>query len=113
MRSRPYVEWAHDGSQLAIIQQTSLILYDPHTQLKTVVEMQMKHLSKVYFLDNATLAITTTNGNLLMYDINTGRKIPVIAKHSQKIVDGQANNQLALCALDKSFSISNKEGIKF
>lgn len=54
----------------------------------------------------------TSKGNLLIYDHDNQRKIPVLGKHTKKITAGawSEGNLLALISEDKTLSVSNKEG---
>uniref|UniRef100_T1J019 Anaphase-promoting complex subunit 4 WD40 domain-containing protein n=1 Tax=Strigamia maritima TaxID=126957 RepID=T1J019_STRMM len=58
------------------------------------------------------LAIGTSKGNLLVYNHQTSRKIPVVGKHNKRITCGVWNQQnlLALGSDDKTMTISNVEG---
>ena len=58
------------------------------------------------------LAVGSAKGNLLIYNHQTSRKIPILGKHTKKITCGAWNsdNLLALGADDKSISISNVDG---
>ncbi|NXY87829.1 WDR19 protein, partial [Alcedo cyanopectus] len=58
------------------------------------------------------LAVGTTKGNLLIYNRQTSRKIPVLGKHAKRIICGcwSTENLLALGGEDKIITISNQEG---
>ena len=58
------------------------------------------------------LAVGTVKGNLLFYNHQTSRKIPVLGKHTKRISCGAWNseNLLALGSDDKTISISNMDG---
>ncbi len=58
------------------------------------------------------LAIGTTKGNVLLYNQRAGRKIPILGKHTKKIVSGawSSDNLLALGSEDRTLSVSTLEG---
>ncbi|XP_022361796.1 WD repeat-containing protein 19 isoform X2 [Enhydra lutris kenyoni] len=58
------------------------------------------------------LAVGTVKGNLLIYNRQTSRKIPVLGKHTKRITCGcwNAENLLALGGEDKMITVSNQEG---
>ena len=59
-----------------------------------------------------TLAVGTAKGNLLFYNHQTSRKIPVLGKHTKRINCGAWNseNLLALGSEDKTITVSNMDG---
>lgn len=58
------------------------------------------------------LAIGTSKGNVLIYNQKAGRKIPILGKHTKKIVSGawSSDNLLALGSEDKTLTVSTLEG---
>ncbi|XP_053433508.1 WD repeat-containing protein 19 isoform X3 [Nycticebus coucang] len=58
------------------------------------------------------LAVGTVKGNLLIYNRQTSRKIPILGKHTKRITCGCWNteNLLALGGEDKMITVSNQEG---
>ena len=58
------------------------------------------------------LAVGTSKGNLLIYNHRTARKVPILGKHTKKIISGawSDTNLLALIGEDKVLTISNEEG---
>ena len=58
------------------------------------------------------LSIGTAKGNLLIYNHQTTRKVPILGKHSKRITCGAWSNQnlLALGGEDKCITVSNAEG---
>lgn len=58
------------------------------------------------------LAVGTIRGNLSIYNHQTMKRIPILGKHSKRIICGSwsSDNLLALGSDDKSFSISNENG---
>lgn len=60
----------------------------------------------------AFLAIGTVKGNILLYNQRAGRKVPILGKHTKRIISGawSTDNLLALGAEDRTLSISTLEG---
>nr|XP_045017612.1 WD repeat-containing protein 19 isoform X2 [Jaculus jaculus] len=110
------MDWDKDGDILAVIAEKSscIYLWDANTnktsQLDNGIRDQMSFLlwSKI----GSFLAIGTVKGNLLIYNHQTSRKIPVLGKHTKKITCGcwNAENLLALGGEDKMITVSNQEG---
>ncbi|CAJ0963747.1 unnamed protein product [Ranitomeya imitator] len=61
---------------------------------------------------SSLLAVGTSKGNLLVYNLQTSRKVPVLGKHTRRITCGcwSSQNLLALGGEDKMITISNQEG---
>ncbi|KAK2489183.1 hypothetical protein MC885_016782, partial [Smutsia gigantea] len=110
------MDWDKDGDILAVIAEKSscIYLWDANTnktsQLDSGMRDQMSFLlwSKI----GSFLAVGTVKGNLLIYNRQTSRKIPVLGKHTKKITCGcwNAENLLALGGEDKMITVSNQEG---
>ncbi|XP_031991730.1 WD repeat-containing protein 19 isoform X1 [Hylobates moloch] len=110
------MDWDKDGDVLAVIAEKSscIYLWDANTnktsQLDNGMRDQMSFLlwSKV----GSFLAVGTVKGNLLIYNRQTSRKIPVLGKHTKRITCGcwNAENLLALGGEDKMITVSNQEG---
>nr|XP_023405566.1 WD repeat-containing protein 19 isoform X2 [Loxodonta africana] len=110
------MDWDKDGDILAVIAEKSscIYLWDANTsktsQLDSGMRDQMSFLlwSKV----GSFLAVGTVKGNLLIYNRQTSRKIPVLGKHTKRITCGcwNAENLLALGGEDKMITVSNQEG---
>ncbi|KAL6032112.1 hypothetical protein STEG23_011067, partial [Scotinomys teguina] len=110
------MDWDKDGDILAVIAEKSscIFLWDANTnktsQLDNGMRDQMSFLlwSKI----GSFLAIGTIKGNLLIYNHQTSRKIPVLGKHTKKITCGcwNSENLLALGGEDKMITVSNQEG---
>ncbi|KAK7804588.1 hypothetical protein U0070_015428, partial [Myodes glareolus] len=110
------MDWDKDGDILAVIAEksTCIYLWDANTnktsQLDNGMRDQMSFLlwSKI----GSFLAVGTIKGNLLIYNHQTSRKIPVLGKHTKKITCGCWNteNLLALGGEDKMITVSNQEG---
>nr|KAF6432724.1 WD repeat domain 19 [Rousettus aegyptiacus] len=110
------MDWDKDGDILAVIAEKSscIYLWDANTnktsQLDSGMRDQMSFLlwSKI----GSLLAVGTIKGNLLIYNRQTSRKIPVLGKHTKRITCGcwSTENLLALGGEDKMITISNQEG---
>ncbi|XP_019491540.1 PREDICTED: WD repeat-containing protein 19 [Hipposideros armiger] len=110
------MDWDKDGDILAVIAEKSscIYLWDANTnktsQLDSGMRDQLSFLlwSKI----GSFLAVGTVKGNLLIYNRQTSRKIPVLGKHTKRITCGcwNAENLLALGGEDKMITVSNQEG---
>ncbi len=62
--------------------------------------------------NGAHLCIGTVKGNILLYNHQAGKKIPIIGKHSKRITCGMwsHSNLLALGAEDRTLTISTIDG---
>ncbi|EGW09992.1 WD repeat-containing protein 19, partial [Cricetulus griseus] len=110
------MDWDKDGDILAVIAEKSscIYLWDANTnktsQLDNGMRDQMSFL--LWSKNGSFLAVGTIKGNLLIYNHQTSRKIPVLGKHTKKITCGCWNteNLLALGGEDKMITVSNQEG---
>ncbi|XP_023685243.1 WD repeat-containing protein 19 isoform X1 [Paramormyrops kingsleyae] len=110
------MDWDKDGDMLAVIADKSSAIYlwdanvNKTSQLDSGMRDQMSFVlwSKV----GPLLAAGTAKGNLLIYNQQTSRKIPVLGKHTKRIICGcwSSQNLLALGGEDKVLTISNHEG---
>ncbi|XP_073898544.1 kelch-like protein 5 isoform X6 [Castor canadensis] len=110
------MDWDKDGDILAVIAEKSscIYLWDANTnktsQLDSGMRDEMSFLlwSKI----GSFLAVGTIKGNLLIYNHQTSRKIPVLGKHTKRITCGcwSAENLLALGGEDRMITVSNQEG---
>ncbi|XP_041357231.1 WD repeat-containing protein 19-like isoform X2 [Gigantopelta aegis] len=108
--------WDLDGDILAIICEKShaILLWDSNKQRISQIDSGLK--DTLTFLKwsekGPQLAVGTQKGNLMIYNHQTSKKIPIIGKHTKKITCGawSAENLLALGSEDRSISISNAEG---
>ncbi|EDO29788.1 predicted protein, partial [Nematostella vectensis] len=105
-----------DGDTLAIIQDKNGIIYlwDANSLKTTQLESGLRDTLTFLLWSKVgpQLAIGTSKGNLLIYNHQTSRKIPILGKHTKKISCGCWNteNLLALGSEDKSITISNEDG---
>ncbi|XP_073812289.1 intraflagellar transport protein Oseg6 [Musca autumnalis] len=108
--------WDNDGEVLGIITATSptITLWNANTMQKTSIESGLRDPLScvVWSKQDQILAVGTARGNLAIYNHKTGKRIPVLGKHSKRITCGawSAQNLLALGSDDKTFSLSNEEG---
>ncbi|XP_072170705.1 WD repeat-containing protein 19-like [Diadema setosum] len=108
--------WDKDGDTLALICDKSSVvfLWDANSHRTSQVDSGFKD-SLTYLLWSKTgpqLAIGTVKGNLLIYNHQTSRKVPILGKHTKKITCGawSAQNLLALGSEDRTITVSNPEG---
>ena len=109
------LEWDASGEVVAVLQQGNGVveLWDLKTRSVMPLDTNLKDPT---FLKWATsgpeLAIGTGKGNLLLYNADTRRKVPVLGKHAKKISCGawSASGRLAMASEDRTLTISDKEG---
>ncbi|XP_064367345.1 WD repeat-containing protein 19 isoform X1 [Dromaius novaehollandiae] len=110
------MDWDKDGDTLAIItdKSSSIYLWDANTNKTSQLDSGMRDAMSVLLWSRVgtLLAVGTTKGNLLIYNRQTSRKIPILGKHSKRITCGcwSTENLLALGGEDKMITISNQEG---
>ncbi|KAL9972694.1 hypothetical protein ACROYT_G019054 [Oculina patagonica] len=108
--------WDKDGDTLAIIQDKNGIVYLWDANSHKTIQLESGLREGLTFLlwsrVGPQLAIGTSKGNLLMYNHQTSRKVPILGKHTKKIVCGAWNseNLLALGGEDKCITVSNVDG---
>ncbi|OXB83779.1 UNVERIFIED_CONTAM: hypothetical protein H355_002991, partial [Colinus virginianus] len=110
------MDWDKDGDTLAIIADkcSAIFLWDANTSKTSQLDSGMRDSLSFLLWSRvgALLAVGTTKGNLLIYNRQTSRKIPVLGKHTKRITCGcwSTENLLALGGEDKMITISNQEG---
>ncbi|KAF7656695.1 hypothetical protein LDENG_00037970 [Lucifuga dentata] len=110
------MDWDKDGDILAVIAEkcSSIYLWDASVNKTTQIESGMRDQMSciLWSKTGPLLAVGTVKGNLLIYNQQTSRKIPVLGKHTKKITCGSWSNQglLALGSEDRTLSISSHEG---
>lgn len=108
--------WDNDGEILGIITASSptITLWNSNTLQQTSVESGLRDPLSciVWSKQDQIMAVGTARGNLAIYNQRTGKRIPILGKHSKRITCGawSAQNLLALGSDDKTFSLSNEEG---
>ena len=93
----------------------SIILWDANTHRIQQVDTGVRDvLSLILWAKSSSplLAVGTSKGNLMIYNHRTARKIPILSKHSKKIISGawSDSNLLALIGEDRVLTVSNEEG---
>lgn len=110
------MDWDKDGDILAVIaaKSNTVYLWDASVNKTSQIDSGMRDQMSLILWSKTTslLAIGTVKGNLLIYNRQTSRKVPVLGKHTKKITCGcwSSQNLLALGSEDNTLSISNHEG---
>ncbi|XP_015234608.1 PREDICTED: WD repeat-containing protein 19 [Cyprinodon variegatus] len=111
------MDWDKDGDILAVIaaKSSSIFLWDASVNRTSQIDsgMSKDHMSFILWSKTSPLlAVGTAKGNLLIYNQQTSRKIPIIGKHTKRITCGcwSSQNLLALGSEDNTLTISNHEG---
>ncbi|CAL1601444.1 unnamed protein product [Knipowitschia caucasica] len=110
------MDWDKDGDTLAVIaaKSSAVHLWDASVNKTSQIESGMKDQMSLILWSKTTthLAIGTAKGNLLIYNPQTSRKVPVLGKHTKKIICGcwSSQNLLALGSEDNTLSISTADG---
>ncbi|XP_039203284.1 WD repeat-containing protein 19 isoform X1 [Crotalus tigris] len=110
------MDWDQDGDTLAIIadKSSAIYLWDANTNKTSLMDTSMRE--PMSFLcwskTEALLVAGTAKGNVLIYNRQTSRKIPILGKHTKRITCGCWSNEklIALGGEDKLITISNHEG---
>ncbi|MCJ8749256.1 hypothetical protein PDJAM_G00174210 [Pangasius djambal] len=102
------------GNYLAVAgPDNSVKIFDRHGQKMNEMNLPGDQLSFLLWSKTGPLlAVGTSKGNLLIYNQQTSRKIPVLGKHTKRITCGcwSSQNLLALGSEDHNITISNHEG---
>ncbi|XP_047221085.1 WD repeat-containing protein 19 [Girardinichthys multiradiatus] len=111
------MDWDKDGDILAVIaaKSSSIFFWDASINKTLQIDSGMSKDLMTFILWSKTgplLAVGTAKGNLLIYNQQTSRKIPILGKHTKKITCGcwSSQNLLALGSEDNTLTISNHEG---
>uniref|UniRef100_A0A8L0DNG0 WD repeat-containing protein 19 n=1 Tax=Oncorhynchus mykiss TaxID=8022 RepID=A0A8L0DNG0_ONCMY len=110
------MDWDKDGDILAVIsdKSSSVYLWDANVNKTSQIDSGMRDQMSFILWSKVgpLLAVGTNKGNLLIYNQQTSRKIPVLGKHTKRITCGcwSSQNLLALGSEDCSVTISNQEG---
>eukprot|EP00118_Oscarella_pearsei_P011922 m.83949 g.83949 ORF g.83949 m.83949 type:complete len:1349 (+) comp36373_c0_seq7:62-4108(+) len=110
------MDWDSDGDTLAVVPERSGVafVWDSNTRKTMHLDSGMK--DQLTFLAwsevGFQLAIGTSKGNLLLYNHQTSRKVPILGKHMKKITCGawSSQNLLALGSEDRTLSVSTADG---
>ncbi|KAG1659031.1 WD repeat-containing protein 19 [Nymphon striatum] len=110
------LEWDKDGDVLAAVcdQSPMIFLWDSNTERSSTIDTGLRDVLTlmIWSKGSQVLAVGTNKGNLLIYNHQTSRKVPILGKHSKKITCGAWSNQnlLALGSADKTLTVSNLDG---
>jgi WD repeat-containing protein 19 len=102
------MDWDRDGQYLAVASSTStaVLLWDANTRkLAAPVESGLKELSFLKWAKSGPhLVMANSKGNVAIFNKVTMRKVPVLGKHTRRVVSGAWNseNKFALVAEDKT-----------
>jgi WD repeat-containing protein 19 len=115
-QGRVIIDWDHEGEHLAVLQEggDSVTIWNLSSRWVKTVDLGFKDPSFMrWSRQGSELAIGTCSGNLLLYNLDSRKKIPVIGKHTSIILCGDwsnKNNVLALGSDDKSMTFSSASG---
>ena len=86
------MSWDCDGDRLAMITDRSptVVLWDSATHKQSRLDTGFRDMLTLVIWSKSIplLAVGTAKGNLLIYDHDSQRKVPVIGKHAKKITAG-------------------------
>ncbi|CAF3582253.1 unnamed protein product [Adineta steineri] len=110
------MKWDKDGDTLAAITEKSNIVYlwNSSSQKTSTIDTQTKdHTTVIAWSKSANLlAIGTSRGNVILYDQQTAKKVPLIGQHSSRITTmaWSKDNLLAIGAEDNRISVMLSTG---
>uniref|UniRef100_A0A673LF82 WD repeat domain 19 n=1 Tax=Sinocyclocheilus rhinocerous TaxID=307959 RepID=A0A673LF82_9TELE len=108
------LDWDKDGDIVAVIAEKSSSIYLWDANINTISQLDSGMRDQMSFLlwskTGPLLAVGTSKGNLLIYNQQTSRKIPVLAHKEDHCGCWSSQNLLALGSEDRSITISNHEG---
>uniref|UniRef100_H3HC99 Anaphase-promoting complex subunit 4 WD40 domain-containing protein n=1 Tax=Phytophthora ramorum TaxID=164328 RepID=H3HC99_PHYRM len=109
------LEWDTEGSTLAILQQGSSVvpLWDNGTRSTLSLDTNLKDPTFArWSREGSLLAVGTQKGNLVLYSKVTRKLVPVVGKHSRRILCGSWNgdDKLVLGGEDRMLTVSNPQG---
>jgi len=110
------LEWDRDGEYLAVLQEGNGVVPLWNLSSKRIVPLETNLKDPSFLAWSRTgpqLAIGTQKGNLLIYNKSRKQKIPIVGKHSKRIICGGwslTGNKLVLASDDKTLTISNDNG---
>lgn len=108
--------WDKDGDYLAVLQDNNSIVPLWSLNSRRVVPLESNLQDPTFLCWSKTgpqLAIGTAKGNLLIYNKQQKKKVPVVGKHAKRIVCGSwsmGGNRLVLGSEDKTITVSNEAG---
>lgn len=110
------IAWDFEGTSLAVINDTNSFLYIWNSNSLKTDRIETGMREPLSFLawgkSGLFLAVGTVKGNILLYNQRAGRKVPILGKHTKRIISGawSSDNLLALGSEDRTLSISTMEG---
>jgi WD40 repeat protein len=109
------LEWDTEGSTLAILQQGSSVvpLWDNGTRSTLSLDTNLKDPTFArWSKEGSLLAVGTQKGNLVLYSKVTRKLVPIVGKHSRRILCGSWNgdDKLVLGGEDRMLTVSNPQG---
>ena len=109
------LDWDHDSECLAVLQEGNGVIpiWDSASRTTLSVDTNLKDPTFMAWSSvGPQLVVGTAKGNILMYNKNTRKKIPVLGKHPRRIVCGawSKNNKLVLGSIDSTLTVSNETG---
>lgn len=109
------LDWDRHGETLAVIQESVGVvsLFDVRKRNVTRLETNQKDLSFLKWSNvSELLVVGTSKGNIVVYNQETRKKIPVLGKHPRRITCGawSKENALALGSDDKTLTLSDENG---
>jgi WD repeat-containing protein 19 len=110
------LEWDKDGEYLAILQEGNTVVPLWNLVKKQVIPLETGFSDPSFLCWSKTgpqLAIGTAKGNVLLYNKQQKKKIPVMGKHAKKIICGawsRDGNKLGLGSADCTITVSNDIG---
>lgn len=109
------LDWDVDGECLAVLQEGIGVIpiWDSSSRNTLNVDTNLKDPTfMAWSKTGPQLVVGTAKGNILMYNKNTRKKIPVLGKHPRRITCGawSDTNELVLGSVDNTLTISNDAG---
>jgi WD repeat-containing protein 19 len=107
--------WDKDGENLAVLQDKNpdVPIWTLSSRRLNVVRTDMQDLTFIKWSNTSPLlAVGTAKGNLLIYQSDMKRKIPIMGKHTKAITCGAWSNEdvLALGSEDSTLTLSRANG---
>jgi WD repeat-containing protein 19 len=110
------LSWDKDGDYLAVLQDGNSIVPLWSLSNRRVIPLETNLVDPTFLSWSKTgpqLAIGTAKGNLLIYNKQQKKKIPVVGKHAKRILCGgwsNGGNRLVLGSDDRTITVSNETG---
>ena len=109
------LQWDKDGENLAILQEknSDVPIWTLSSRRLNLVRTDLQDLTFLKWSSNSPLlAVGTAKGNLLIYQSDMKRKIPIMGKHTKAITCGAWSNEniLALGSDDSTITLSKANG---